>query len=163
MYKLHLNISRSTSWTMKKCDLWSRKYSLCLFISVLSCVFVRFLTRNSAVSCCFRSISCFISFSSQHRALVRRSLEPPEMIPDFENSVPSNDTVYMKHIWNEINRKILHLSQRVNYCVNDKPWRCCWDLILTRLTWQPWKSFSGWGPCLPWGAPARQRPHSVPL
>ncbi|TNN77222.1 hypothetical protein EYF80_012529 [Liparis tanakae] len=45
-----------------------------------------------------RAFSRSISFSSQHRALVRRELEPPEITPALVNSVPSSATVYRAHI-----------------------------------------------------------------
>lgn len=50
-------------------------------------------TRNSAVSFSFRSFRLARAASPQRRALVCRSLEPPEITPDFENSVPSRETV----------------------------------------------------------------------
>lgn len=50
-------------------------------------------TLSSSVSFSFLSFSLSTAFSSQRRALAFRSLAPPEITPDFWNSVPSRATV----------------------------------------------------------------------
>lgn len=51
-------------------------------------------TFNSCISWVLLSLKFFNSFSSQHRALYFKSLEPPEITPDFKNNVPSRATVW---------------------------------------------------------------------
>lgn len=62
-------------------------------------------TFNSLIKLSLLSFILLISFSSQTLALNLKSLDPPEITPDFKNKVPSRATVWKKISYIQINLK----------------------------------------------------------
>ena len=92
---------------------------------------------SSSDSFSFFTLSWFNIFSSQRRAFIFRSLAPPEITPDFWNSVPSNDTDYNQQQQQQLLIQLLSRWQEIVHCLVLDKWQSLTKLSTTGhfLSW----------------------------